>query len=146
MSQEPATLSLKALINFLFDHVSHPEGRPYTTQEVTDHVRISHATINQLRTGRSKNPTLPTIQEICRFFAVPLNFFECTTYDECYAILAEQRTADVPQAAEIAFRASQLSSAGQQDILNVISWVEAAERERKETGEDIPELPPDLSD
>jgi transcriptional regulator with XRE-family HTH domain len=138
-SHEP--LPLKDLINFLFDHVRHPEGRPYTTQEVADHVRISHATINQLRTGRIKSPTLATLHELCRFFNVPLNFWECTSYDECYAVLAEGRKALSTETAEIAFRASALSPKSQQDLLKIIAWVELAERERQ-AGRELPDFPP----
>jgi transcriptional regulator with XRE-family HTH domain len=145
MSPRPEPLPLKDLVNFLFEHVQRPDGRPYTTQEVTDHVRISHATINQLRTGRSKNPALPTLQEICRFFEVPLTFFECTSYEECFAVLAEPRTEAAPQAAEIAFRASRLSPEAQDDLLKIILWVEAAERERK-AGHDLPQFPLDEED
>jgi len=137
-SNEP--LSPKELVNFLFEHVRHPAGRPYTTQEVSDQISISHATINQLRTGRITKPTLPTLQEICRFFKVPLSFFDCTSHDECFALLAEGRQQHMPQAAEIAFRAAELSPKSQQDILNIIAWVEAAERERK-AGRAVPDLP-----
>jgi len=144
MSKEPEPLPLKDLINFLFEHVKHPEGRPYITQEVADQVRISHATINQLRTGRNKNPTVPTLQEIARFFGVPLNFFDCATFDECYAVLAGQRPEDLPGTiAEIAFRASGLTAKSQEDILKIITWVEAAERERK-AGRAMPDFPDDL--
>jgi transcriptional regulator with XRE-family HTH domain len=138
-------LLLRDLVNFLFDNVLRPDGRPHTTQEVTDHVRISHATINQLRTGRSKNPTLPTLQELCRFFEVPLSFFECQTYDECYAVLADKPEAQTEGVAEIAFRASRLSAQAQRDILKVIQWVEAAERERRETDK-LPDLVGELAD
>ena len=131
MDQSHEPLLLKDLVNFLFDNVMHPDGRPYTTQEVTDHVRISHATINQLRTGRSKNPTLPTLQEICRFFDVPLNFFDSQTYDECYAILAEKPEASTEDVAEIAFRASRLTAEGKRDLLRAIQWVESHDRERR---------------
>jgi transcriptional regulator with XRE-family HTH domain len=137
MSREKEPLPLKDLVNFLFDNILHPEGRPYTTQEVTDHVRISHATINQMRTGRSKNPTLPTLQEISRFFGVPLSFFECSSIDECYAILAEKPEAKTENVAEITFRASQLSPESQHDLLKIIAWVEAAEREREETDQQL---------
>lgn len=146
MRQGPDPLPLKELINFLFERVQHPDGRPYLTQEVADQVRISHATINQLRTGRNKNPSVPTLQEIARFFGVPLNFFDCTSYEECYAVLVGQRPEDLPgPIAEIAFRASELSTKAQQDLLKIISWVEAAERERK-AGHEIPDFPEDLND
>jgi transcriptional regulator with XRE-family HTH domain len=128
--QEP--LPLKDLINFLFANVLHPDGRPYLTQEVAEHVRISNATINQLRTGRNKNPTVPTLQEIGRFFNVPLNYFDCKSQDECYEVLNASRSEHASGiAAEIAFRATDLSPQGQEDILKMILYVQAAERERK---------------
>lgn len=146
MSKEPEPLPLKDLINFLFEHVQHPDGRPYITQEVADKVRISHATINQLRTGRNKNPSVPTLQEIAGFFNVPLSFFECSTEEECYAVLAGQRPEDLPgMIAEIAFRASGLTAKSQRDILKIITWVEAAERERK-AGREMPDFPDDFDD
>ena len=145
MSRDQEPLPLKDLINFLFDNILHPDGRPYTTQEVTDHVRISHATINQMRTGRSKNPTLPTLQEVSRFFDVPLSFFECSSLDECYSRLNEKPEAKTESVAEITFRASQLSEDSQKDLLRVIAWVEAAERERRETGQ-IPGFPEELDE
>lgn len=138
MSENRKPLPLKDLLNFLFAQVQHPAGRPYLTQEVADQVNISHATINQLRTGRNKNPTLPTLQEIARFFKVPLSFFECASYEECYAVLSGQQAAELPgPIAEIAFRATGLSPESQHDILKIILWVEAAERERK-AGRPVP--------
>jgi len=141
MSKHQEPLPLKDLINFLFANIHHPDGRPYLTQDVADQVRISHATINQLRTGRNKNPTLPTLQEIARFFNVPLSFFDCTSYEECYAMLTGQQPDSLPgPVAEIAFRATALSPESQQDILKIIQWVEAAERERK-AGRETPPFP-----
>jgi transcriptional regulator with XRE-family HTH domain len=133
MRKDREPLPLKDLINFLFANVRHPEGRPYLTQEVAEQVRISHATINQLRTGRNKNPTLPTLQEISLFFDVPLSFFDCASHDECYAVLNRQQPPEDPpgSVAEISFRATSLSPEAQQDILKMIRYVEAAERARK---------------
>ncbi len=146
MSKDQDPLPLKNLVNFLFAHVLHPDGRPYLTQEVVEQVRISHATINQMRTGRNKNPTLPTLQELARFFKVPLSFFECSSYEECFAMLSGQPSEELPgPVAEIAFRATSLSPEAQQDILKIILWVEAAERERK-AGRDLPKFPYDNDD
>lgn len=140
MSDSNDPLELKDLIAFLFDTIRHPNGEVYTLQEVADQLDISPATIHQLRTGRIKNPTLPTLKELGRFFNVPLNFFECRTYDECHRVLGAERIELSPGAAKIAFRASQLSPKSQEDLLNIIAWVEAAERERL-AGRDLPDLP-----
>lgn len=140
MSHSNEPLALKDLVAFLFDTIRHPNGEAYTLQEVADQLDISPATIHQLRTGRIKNPTLPTLKELGRFFNVPLNFFECQTYDECHRILGAERIELSPSAAKIAFRASQLSPKSQEDLLNIIAWVEAAERERL-AGRELPDLP-----
>jgi transcriptional regulator with XRE-family HTH domain len=140
VSKEPEPLPLKDLINFLFANRLHPDRRPYLTQEVADQVSISHATINQLRTGRNKNPTVPTLKELARFFDVPLTFFECTSYQECYAALTGHQPKELPgPVAEIAFRATELSREAQLDILKIIKWVQSSERERK-AGRETPEF------
>lgn len=141
-------IAVKDLLDFLFKHIHHPEGRPYTVTEVADATGLSYVTIYTLLQGRSKKPTLPTVQALCDFFGVALNFFECRSYDECYAVLESSRNSEnestseksSPQLGEIIFRAQDLSPEGQQDLLTLIKWVQAAERERK-AGRDVPNLP-----
>lgn len=141
-------MAVKDLLEFLFKHIHHPEGRPYTVTEVADATELSYVTIYTLLQGRSKKPTLPTVQVLCNFFGVPLGFFECRSYDECYAILENIRNSEndggdsrnSPQLGEIIFRAQDLSPEGQQDLITLIKWVQAAERERK-AGRDVPNLP-----
>lgn len=140
MDESNEALELKDLVNFLFDTIRRADGETYTIQEVADELDISPATIHQLRTGRIKNPTLPTLKELGRFFKVPLNFFECRTYDECHQVLGAEGMKLTPGTAKIAFRASKLSPKSQRDILKIIAWVEAAERERL-AGRELPEYP-----
>jgi transcriptional regulator with XRE-family HTH domain len=142
MSDTKQPLTLKEQINFLFDTITHPDGRPYTLFEVAEHLNISTATINQLRTGRIKNPTLPTLKQLCQFFGVPLNFFDCQTYDACYEVVAQTRLPEAPEAAEIAFRASRLSPKSQERLLQALSWIEEAERQL-ESGNAVPHWPSD---
>lgn len=133
-------LAVAEQIQILFDEVQHPEGRPYTLQEVSDRLDVSLATLSQLRSGRIKNPQLSTLRELCRFFNVPLRYFETHSREECYAILAEGQETVSPALNEISFRATSLSPQAQQDVLKVIQWVQAAERLRRE-GIDLPPLP-----
>ena len=133
-------LSVAEQLQILFEEVLHPENRPYTLQEVSQHIDVSLPTLSQLRSGRSKNPQLNTLRELCRFFKVPLRYFETHSREECYAVLAEKDAGDSSALNEISFRATHLSHQAQQDILKVIQWVQAAERLRKE-GVEIPPLP-----
>lgn len=141
-------MAVKDLLEFLFKHIHHPKGRPYSVTEVADATGLSYVTIYTLLQGRSKKPTLPTVQALCDFFGVPLGFFECRSYDECYTALENNRNDEndseagrgSPQLGEIVFRAQDLSPEGQQDLITLIKWVQAAERERK-AGRDVPNLP-----
>lgn len=130
MDQPKQPLLPKDLINFLFDTITHPDGRPYTALEVADQVSISYGTINQLRSGRITKPTLPTLRDIYRFFDVPLDFFNCTSFEECYVLLARGRVEPESPAAEIAYRAARLLPEIQQQLLCIIGWAEAYERKQ----------------
>lgn len=133
-------LPLADQINILFEAISHPDGRPFIIQEVADQIDVSLATISQLRNGKIKNPQLNTIRELCRFFDVPLRYFETTTSEECYAIIAENNVQNLPELNEIAFRALKLSPQSQRDVLNMVKWAQAAELE-KTLDSDFPSLP-----
>lgn len=142
-------MAVKDLLEFLFNHIHHPENRPYSITEVADATGLSYVTIYTILQGRSKKPTLPTVQALCTFFGVPLNFFECKSYDECYAVLENNRVTEEEsenqpsniELGEIIFRARELSPEAQQDLLTLIKWVQAAERQREE-GKDVPHFPP----
>lgn len=133
-------LSVAEQLQILFEEVLHPDNRSYTLQEVSEAIDVSLPTLSQLRSGRSKNPQLNTLRELCRFFDVPLRYFETQNREECYAILAKENRPSTTALNEISFRATHLSPQAQQDILKVIQWVQAAERMRKE-GIDVPPLP-----
>jgi transcriptional regulator with XRE-family HTH domain len=133
-------LPIAEQLNILFDVVTHPEGRPYTLNEVSEKIDVSLPTLSQLRTGKIKNPQFHTLRELCRFFNVPLRYFETATREECYAILAGDTDKPVAPLSEIALRSTSLSTDAQRDVLNLIKWVQAAEQLRRE-GKDLPPLP-----
>jgi transcriptional regulator with XRE-family HTH domain len=129
-------------LNILLTARTHPSGRAYTLQELSEATGIGAATISQMRTGRIKNPQLSTLRSLCEFFNVPLRYFETRTAEECYALLQNTTQETSPdEITEIAFRATHLSREAQQDILTIIKWVQAAEQNLKEGGEGLPPLP-----
>lgn len=109
-------------------------------QEVNAAIDVSLATLSQLRTGKIKNPQLHTLREICRFFHIPLRYFETRSAEECYAVLAGGQAEAISPINEIAFRATHLSPKSQRDVLTIIQWVQAAEEQRK-NGNRLPPLP-----
>lgn len=134
-------LVVSDLLKILFEEVKHPSGRSYTMQEVSDGTGISLATISQMRTGKIKNPQLNTLRELCKFFKVPLRFFEVRSVEECYRVLQANPEEQTPEISEIAFRATSLSPEAQQDILTIIKWVQSAEQAYKAGKGDILPLP-----
>ena len=115
----------------------HPEGRAFTLQEVSDATGVSLGTVAQMRNGKVQNPQLNTLRALCRFFEIPLRYFETRTREECYAILAEPTPSAKPALNEIAFRASGLSPEAQQDILRLLKVFEEEDKQRHESS-DIP--------
>lgn len=124
-------LSLAQQITLLFDVRRHPTGRSYTMQEVCDATGISVAAISQMRNGKITNPQFNTVKSLCKFFNVPLRYFDTKTLEECYAIFNEEDQPPTFENNEIAFRANSLSEEAQQDILKMIRWVQAAEKQRR---------------
>lgn len=131
-------LSLAQQIVLLFEARQHPDGRAYTMQEVSDATGISVAAISQMRNAKINNPQLNTLRALCKFFEVPLRYFETQTIDECYAIFNGDNQPPVVTNNEIAFRANALSEQAQRDILNMIKWVQAAEKQRRIDGDTTP--------
>ena len=131
MNNAPPTIA--ELVNLLFEKIPRPDGHPYTEKEESESVNITHKTLNHIRTGKTSNPGIAAIREISRFFDVSLAFFDAASLDECYEFLNERKSVSPPSPSvgEIMFRSLDLSEESRKDILQVIRWVEAAERERK---------------
>src|SRR5690606_35122804 len=124
-----------------FETVKKPDGQPYTMLEVSQVIGVSPPTLSQLRNGKITNPQLNTLRAICRFFNVPLHYFDTRSTEECYAILAKGRSDDDIEGINyIAHMAAALSPEGQRDLLTVIQWAHAAEQQLL-AGENLPPLP-----
>lgn len=135
-----AYLTFAEQLRILFETRQHQEGRNYTLQEVSEATGIALATLSQMRTGKIKNPQLNTVRQLCRFFAVPMRYFETKTVEECYAILTDGNDDATLTLNEIAFRATHLSPQAQEDVLQIIKWVQVAEQKLGDQ-EQLPPLP-----
>lgn len=121
-------LLLSEQVKILFDAVRRKDGQPFTLQEVSDATGISLGAIGQMRSGKINNPQLNTLRALCRFFHVPLRYFETQTAEQCYTLLTKQLSQEKPALNEIAFRASGLSEDAQQDILTLIKMFQEEEK------------------
>ncbi|WP_226366922.1 helix-turn-helix domain-containing protein [Pseudonocardia sp. ICBG162] len=70
--------SLADKLNYLFSTLES-QGRPTTLDEVVAGIRasggsVSRGTLNHLRLGRTTNPSKATLEDIARFFQVPVSY------------------------------------------------------------------------
>ncbi|KAA1012199.1 helix-turn-helix transcriptional regulator [Pseudonocardia sp. EV170527-09] len=96
--------SLADKLNYLFSTLE-AEGRPSTLDEVVAGIRasggsVSRGTLNHLRLGRTTNPSKATLEDIARFFQVPVSYL----LDDPYAQVSTEdlEVLQVVRQAEIA--------------------------------------------
>lgn len=96
--------SLADKLNYLFSTLE-AEGKPSTLDEVVAGIRasggsVSRGTLNHLRLGRTTNPSKATLEDIARFFQVPVSYL----LDDPYAQVSteELEVLQVVRQAEIA--------------------------------------------
>ncbi|MEV0945093.1 helix-turn-helix transcriptional regulator [Rhodococcus sp. NPDC049939] len=93
---------------YLIDNV-HPKDRPpFTVSEIVDGIRSNGGTITQgyvsmLLNGLRPNPSLQVVQDIARFFHVPLDYFaddsSYADFQRYISWIRSLREDDVPTAA-----------------------------------------------
>jgi transcriptional regulator with XRE-family HTH domain len=134
-------LPLAEQLRILFESSKKPDGTTYTMLEVSKAMDVSLPTLSQLRNGKITNPQLNTLRAICRFFNIPLRYFDTRSAEECYAILAEGRAGNNIEGINyIAHMAASLTPEGQRDLLTVIKWAQAAEQQLM-AGNNLPDFP-----
>ena len=131
---------IREKINLLFEVFVKPDGKPYTNVEVAQQVGISDRLIAGLRTKDYRNPTLGTLEALCNFFDIPLDYFTCETDKDARLYLARVKSGlpayDPEQyksdelVGEIMAKAMSMSVDARRDILKVMEWVEYGDKAR----------------
>ena len=132
--RRPRTVAEK--LDRLFQVMS-PKGRPYSYQQVADAINsrsaetgvtMSHATIWQLRTGKSTDPRLSHLQALADHFGVPLGYFTddevAARVDQDLDLVAALRDTGVRQ---VALRARGLSPQTLQALTQMIDAARSME-------------------
>lgn len=135
-------LPLAKQLQILFEMIMDESGQPYTLKAVSQATGVSLPTLSQLKNGKITNPQLNTLRAICGFFDIPLRYFDTHTVDECRGIIElrqhnndDSAVSENPETDLFARMAATLSPQGQQDLLTVLRWARAAEKQI-EQGED----------
>lgn len=89
-------MTTQLLINLLFNQITQPDGRPYTSKEVSEKTGVSLSMISQLRTGNRSNPSLDLTKALLGFFNVPLSYMEAKTKEEALEIIQNRNLEKPP--------------------------------------------------
>ena len=112
-------------LDLLFRTVTKEGGKEYSYREIEELAggAITSTSIWKLRTGRTRNPSLKTLQALSAAFEVPVAYFftEEVTEDDIPAYLQQYR--DEKMVEQIALRAKDLDDNGKQAILDMINYV-----------------------
>jgi transcriptional regulator with XRE-family HTH domain len=112
-------------LDLLFRTVTKEGGKEYSYREIEELAggAITSTSIWKLRTGRTRNPSLKTLQALSAAFGVPVAYFfiEEVTEDGIPAYLQQYR--EEKMVAQIALRARDLDDNGKQAILDMINYV-----------------------
>jgi transcriptional regulator with XRE-family HTH domain len=112
-------------LDLLFRTVTKKGGKEHSYREIEELAggATSSTTIWKLRTGRTQNPSLKTLQALGTAFQVPVSYFfvEEVTEDDIPAYL--QQYHDEKMEEQIALRAKDLDDDGKQAILDMINYV-----------------------
>ena len=127
-------------VNLLFRVFLKFDGKSYTNREVAEYVGVSIPTLVTIRNRPALNPTLSTLQGICKFFGVPLDYFNCETEAECLDLIKRvqignygMRTSEAsPLIRQIIEKTMRMSSESQQEVLKVVTWIEDSNTLRQE--------------
>jgi transcriptional regulator with XRE-family HTH domain len=105
-------------IRLLIDLLPSASGHPYSPARIAAATGISDQTLLNLISGKSDNPRLDTLQKLCAFYGISLEYFECASEQRCTEYLAHRRLeASSPIAHEIAVAADALSPQGKEKAL-----------------------------
>ncbi len=125
---KPSTLAER--LDWLFNHVKKPDGKPYTYQEVADGTaelgyRVTSTGIWKIRNGETQNPGYLVLQVLAQFFKVSPSFF----YDEQLSPhdLDTLHLVDLLQkqgVGEIALRSSELPPSGREAVLQILRYMQ----------------------
>lgn len=130
------------LLNLLFEVIKHTDGKPYRMQDLAQAADISQASVSLMCSGKNPNPRFDTVYRICRFFAVPLSYFEAGSREEALDIIATSRIPKSPEADLIALRATHLSPEAQRDVLRMMEYARRAEQWYEAGIDELPPFPP----
>lgn len=125
-TDEQAPFPVHKQLQILLEYGLPQRERP-SLNELARATGMSGQACANLLQGKSDNPRLQTLQSLCEYFGVSLDYFTCASAAECRAYLYLYRLrATSSLLTEIESAAERLSSRGQRNVLAVMEWMHLA--------------------
>lgn len=122
---DPSAISVEQQLALLIATLRNHEGQPYRPPEISRATGITVQALHNLLHGHVHNPRLYTLKQVCNFYSISLDYFDCKTEEQCQSYLAQKRLKEAPAVVhEIAQLSSTLSAKGQRNVLTMMEWIE----------------------
>ena len=121
-------MDVSAQIRLLLEHGLDSQGQSHNLAEVAAATGIRYQTLANLINGKATNPRLKTLQALCGFYHLSLDYFACETEQACLDYLAHHRMCSAsPFIHDLADEANKLTPRGQRNVLKIMTWMELAQ-------------------
>ena len=119
-------------LRILIQTIPAPDGNAYNITTIANATGLSAQSLLYMLDGRTNNPRLESLRSICRFYNISLDYFECSSEEECRSFLA-QNAAHLasPLVREIDQKAEALTPSDKSRVLRLIDRVNVLRRLRK---------------
>ncbi len=117
----PEGVSFQEQFQILIDAVPAPDGRPYNMASIAKATELSEQSLLYLLEGRRQYPRLNTLRQLCRFYGISLDYFDCVTEAECRAFLVQHAARQAsPLVREIDRESESLSPPAKGNVLRLL--------------------------
>ena len=121
MEMTPEHFPFREQLRILIDTLPSPEGNSYTVAAIAEATELTEKSIRNMLNGRTQNPHLDTLRDLCRFYHISLDYFECESEAECRTFLgqnAAQQASEVVR--EIGEQAETLTPSAKNNVLRLL--------------------------
>jgi len=126
------TFPFREQLRILIQTIAAPDGNAYDITAIAKATGLSAQSLLYMLDGRTNNPRLDSLRRICRFYNVALDYFECSSEEQCRSFLA-QNAAHLasPLVREIDQKAEALKPPDKSRVLSLIDRLKVLRKLRK---------------
>lgn len=115
---------IQVQLHLLISHIMDTTGKPFTVADVARGTGLTQQTLLNLLHGRADNPRLDTLQQLCEFYNISMDYFNCANEAQCLHFLAVSGRlgVDPDTLRTIEAEAETLSAESRTSVLAMLEW------------------------